>query len=95
MSSDNNNLPPSDSSHPDPEDDHNLENQKPEDDGAEKGTSDPRPVFSESEGPVNPLVPQVGSDGHLYLPDGTKLLQLPIEDEMKALVKKFGRKKPV
>ena len=31
----------------------------------------------------NPLVPVTGADGHLYLPDGTKLLQLSIEDEMK------------
>ncbi|MDO4586451.1 MAG: DNA gyrase subunit A [Planctomycetia bacterium] len=31
----------------------------------------------------NALVPQIGADGQLYLPDGTKLVQLPIEDEMK------------
>ncbi len=29
------------------------------------------------------LVPHIGADGHLYLDDGTKLLQLSIEDEMK------------
>lgn len=70
MSSDNNNLPP--------EDDNNR-NSSPEN-GSGGNPADPRP---ESDGPVHPLVPQVGADGHLYLPDGTKLLQTPIEDEMK------------
>lgn len=34
-------------------------------------------------GEPNALVPSMGADGNLYLPDGTKLLQLSIEDEMK------------
>ena len=67
MSSDNTNLPPEDD---------NRENNSGE-------TPDPRPVHNPGDGPLNPLVPQVGTDGHLYLPDGTRLLQMPIEDEMK------------
>ena len=67
MSSDNNNLPPEDD---------NLGNQSGE-------TPDPRPNPGADAGPVSPLVPRVGADGQLYLPDGTRLLQMPIEDEMK------------
>ncbi|MBO7708520.1 MAG: hypothetical protein J6S42_07550, partial [Thermoguttaceae bacterium] len=67
MSSDNTNLPPEDD---------DRENNSGE-------TPDPRPVHNPGDGPLNPLVPQVGTDGHLYLPDGTRLLQMPIEDEMK------------
>ncbi len=88
MSSDNNNLPPFDSSDNQPENDPNRdnpsnENNSSEEDGATGGNRSGRPVGGENDGPVNPLVPQVGTDGHLYLPDGTKLLQLSIEDEMK------------
>lgn len=39
-----------------------------------------RPLNDEN---TNPLEPRIGADGQLYLPDGTKLLQLSIEEEMK------------
>ena len=67
MSSDNTNLPP------EGDNQENNSGQNP----------DPRSAPGSGVGPVSPLVPQVGADGQLYLPDGTRLLQMPIEEEMK------------
>jgi DNA gyrase subunit A len=67
LSSDNNNLPPEDD---------DRENNPGE-------TPEPRPQQEKGEGSPDPLVPTVGTDGQLYLPDGTRLLQRSIENEMK------------
>ena len=72
MSSDNN-LPPTGPTDP-------SNSGEPNPNGA---NSTPPAASGESSGAEHPLVPVLGADGQLYLPDGTRLLKLSIEDEMK------------